>query len=306
MTSPVDSSFAHDGSSSAAADLTTDNALALLPHLRTPRESSSRNIGRPYTPPSADAPLQYQYVTSNAPNTSPISSNHAASYTPLEEFTLFPKLPLELRIMIWKLIPRTQRRVVLNSCIVRDRYNGRVLVFSSNTPPPGILRVNKESRAVGLNRYDIIVRDSKRSGCRIYVDYEVDVVVFPDLLNCSEVGYHQSLLPGLSGRKENVFKSIKKIELNTDVANCLEAEHWTTPSGACREVTRYLVAGGCKSLRTLVLESGSYARPKKITTKRSEAERFARGNIMSGLIKSFAKIPSYELPVVSFRSRGDD
>ncbi|CZR66006.1 uncharacterized protein PAC_15906 [Phialocephala subalpina] len=84
---------------------------------------------------------------------------------PLEAFTLFPKLPVELRYLIWKraCFHRRDLHIGLHTQTVNTRQplvppaaglNIYTCCFS-RTPVPSVLHVNHESRAEGLKWYDL-------------------------------------------------------------------------------------------------------------------------------------------------------
>ncbi|KAF4625187.1 hypothetical protein G7Y89_g12980 [Cudoniella acicularis] len=83
---------------------------------------------------------------------------------PLKEFTLFPKLIPELRIMIWKYASHIPRDVDIrmrnlqldgsNDMSPRIRLPEMYFYFS-NCAPPALLHVNKEAREEGLGWYNL-------------------------------------------------------------------------------------------------------------------------------------------------------
>ena len=106
-----------------------------------------------------------------------------------DQFNLFPKLPLELRLIIWE-FAMEPRRVYL------DRTTSEILKFERSMENPGlhttvpvVLRVNQESRAIALKRYvDIRIwempsaRYPLRSGANTkhigkFMDLERDIAV---------------------------------------------------------------------------------------------------------------------------------
>jgi hypothetical protein len=99
----------------------------------------------------------------------------------LAEFTLFPKLPIELRFKIWEeSIPESR---VVEVHVSEFKFKSKAsCTFASTTPVPIILHVNHESRQLGFKRYTL------HFGCdedivfgglpTIYIDVKNDVVVF--------------------------------------------------------------------------------------------------------------------------------
>jgi hypothetical protein len=83
----------------------------------------------------------------------------AASEEP-RTFSLFPKLPVELRIKIWGYACSVTRNVDIwarsldNQLQLRYFYE-RPFYFYSSLPPPSVLHVNSESRSESLKYYDL-------------------------------------------------------------------------------------------------------------------------------------------------------
>jgi hypothetical protein len=70
----------------------------------------------------------------------------------LKQFTLFPKLPLELRLSIWELALPESRIVTLEPS--RSEVDHRhSLRFGKSDKPPVLLQVNHESRSLTLRTY---------------------------------------------------------------------------------------------------------------------------------------------------------
>jgi hypothetical protein len=74
------------------------------------------------------------------------------------EFTLFPKLPIELRVKIWKLASFVQRNVIISASSLYLSNNSKYskewpYYFASSSPPPAILHTTRESRTEGLKYY---------------------------------------------------------------------------------------------------------------------------------------------------------
>lgn len=102
-------------------------------------------------------PLQQPGESNNTPQR--VSSDPDPKFD-LESFTLFPKLPLELRGMIWKR-SFIGRQVILQITSSQVIGGGRV-IFQSKGNPPAVLQANTESRSIGLKEY------STRSCFEIY------------------------------------------------------------------------------------------------------------------------------------------
>ena len=97
----------------------------------------------------------------------------------LQSFTIFEKLPLELRIKIWKFTLPGPRVVSL-------RFNRGAKQYTSSTTPPILLRTCPESRAVALETYTILILAPKYPSS-VFVDFALDTVFF-DSLECSPRG----------------------------------------------------------------------------------------------------------------------
>ncbi len=91
------------------------------------------------------------------------------SAAPEVEFKYFPKLPAELRLKIWNLVP--EPRIVE----VRFRKDRRKNDHKFMAACPAILHVCQESRIEGLKRYQQAF-NSKWALNRGYFDFEIDIL----------------------------------------------------------------------------------------------------------------------------------
>jgi hypothetical protein len=98
---------------------------------------------------------------------------------PSPTFTIFEKLPSELRIKIWKCILPGPR-------VVSVRFNRGAKQYTSSTAPPILLRTCPESRAVTLETYTNLIL-SPQYESSVFVDFARDTVFF-DSLDCSPKG----------------------------------------------------------------------------------------------------------------------
>ena len=119
---------------------------------------------------------------------------------------LFPLLPYEIRLQIWKAIAMTPRLIEilprpictkatdervkpeyrhLQACHydIRVLRKGLHCVYTL-TAPPSLLSINRESRATGLKYYELSFVskfDANCSGPGIYLNFEVDIICFSTL-----------------------------------------------------------------------------------------------------------------------------
>jgi hypothetical protein len=100
-----------------------------------------------------------------------ISSTYLPGKSPintLAKFTLFPKLPFELRRIIWRYsLPR--RRVV---DVLSDDKTGEC---KSPCPIPTALHVNSEARGVALESYELVF-STQKANAMVYFDFSVDAL----------------------------------------------------------------------------------------------------------------------------------
>lgn len=96
-------------------------------------------------------------------------------------FTLFPKLPLELRQMIWQDYMDSERTTFLMA--ERGERKG---IIGVKIPP--ILHTNREAREYGLQKY---TESFDRCGNRFYINFENDRMFFDDehALDCYLASY---------------------------------------------------------------------------------------------------------------------
>jgi hypothetical protein len=89
------------------------------------------------------------------------------------KFTLFPKLPAELRVKSWKLASQHERVVQIRTF----RVLGKPKHSWSDTPPPSVLGSCRESPHEGLKYYKVLrVMSDARTLGRVKVIYIHSVV----------------------------------------------------------------------------------------------------------------------------------
>ncbi|PVH83361.1 hypothetical protein DL98DRAFT_616787 [Cadophora sp. DSE1049] len=93
----------------------------------------------------------------------------------LKKFTLFPKLPLELRNKVWYFVANTQRQIRVWEWVEYERdYFGLSHAVAGQLPIPAILHTCRHSREEGLRYYTNYLEGCSYS----YINTEVDLFVF--------------------------------------------------------------------------------------------------------------------------------
>jgi hypothetical protein len=117
--------------------------------------------------------------------TDPTSSTSAsavdAAITPEEQlkFELFPKLPPELRLKIWNLVPEPR---VVDVIFKRDHRKNNYKFLATF---PAILHVSQEARTEGLRRYQQVSK-TKWALNGVFFDFETDILCFSGTANESQ------------------------------------------------------------------------------------------------------------------------
>ena len=90
-------------------------------------------------------------------------------------FSLFPKLPLELRRMIWwaSCCSNQPRLIYVSERVFDEWWQGLVASYQV----PSQLQTNQESRECALRFYDFAF-GSQMKGTSIYFNFEIDAIVF--------------------------------------------------------------------------------------------------------------------------------
>lgn len=109
-----------------------------------------------------------------------MSEGSSLSIVTATEFTLFPLLPKELRLEIFRQIERNSSDVHVRVCPSLDKTS---VIFKALTLVPTVLHLCQESREEGLKRYKAIFEESKGGRRCIYVDFQRDTLYMqlPDL-----------------------------------------------------------------------------------------------------------------------------
>jgi hypothetical protein len=112
-------------------------------------------------------------------------------------FSLFPKLPAELRLKILKLALPGPRIVEVYYDRARHPWDKSFIRF--NTPPPAALHANWESRRVALEKYWLRLGNEEINDCFAQIDPTEDTIFIP--FN-SLVKLQQRLINGKAWSKE--------------------------------------------------------------------------------------------------------
>jgi hypothetical protein len=125
----------------------------------------------------------------------------------LDTFTCFGKLPVEVRVIIWRFCFPRRREVYVKSGF--DSLRIDTFRYSSHHPPPLVFRVNSESRALSLKHYCVLLQDIHRPDRRVYFHPSLDTVVFLDLDPLRD----GSMLARASERLLTTFQNIQSLKL---------------------------------------------------------------------------------------------
>jgi hypothetical protein len=100
------------------------------------------------------------------------------------QFSLFPMLPVELRLKIWKMALPGPRIVEVYLGFVTDLETGRSTnLLRVNAPPPTLMHVSFESRKVALEKYWLRLGNETVSGNNLRVDPQEDTIFIPRSLS---------------------------------------------------------------------------------------------------------------------------
>lgn len=130
-------------------------------------------------------------------------------YEPLETFALFPNLPLEIRLSIWKLLSTQPRKVKLFFGVTAETCDMPRMI-DGQSKHPAVLGVNRESRFEGLRFYTLyqeVIRDRPLDAwvnC-IYVNFDSD--------SFSLDWAHPTGIEGSLSFHKPVLKKIKYVDL---------------------------------------------------------------------------------------------
>lgn len=142
----------------------------------------------------------------------------------LRRFKLFPKLPVEIRVMIWRLClpgPRVvdirMRKKSIPTTIGEILGVSR---FISSVDHPVILHVCSESRSIARQHYRLSFpkkTKAERSPPKIYIDFSIDTIWFDNLLYFPQ---SPDVLPAMPFPKAD-FAKIKYLAMRHYVDNII-------------------------------------------------------------------------------------
>ncbi|KAH6720356.1 hypothetical protein BKA61DRAFT_708642 [Leptodontidium sp. MPI-SDFR-AT-0119] len=145
------------------------------------------------------------------------STNHVVSLVVLQHFTLFDKLPKELRYMIWNftLLPRIVKILVSENCTTG---------FYSQAALPPVLHVNQESMKEALKSYSACF-GSFLQPKRILFNYKIDVFYI-------DIALEEDSLHRLFGvLKETELVSLKYIAIDDAYLEDAIIDHGPSTAG---------------------------------------------------------------------------
>lgn len=121
------------------------------------------------------SPLPNSWSLARRASTSSPNSIEAAT-----TFTLFPRLPIELRTAIWEFAVVVSRIVKIaiteNLDLPASFASFRDVSLCCKTRLPSLVHVDHESRTVGFKHYSVALRSHLRSP--IYLNFSIDTIFF--------------------------------------------------------------------------------------------------------------------------------
>lgn len=99
--------------------------------------------------------------------------------TPSLEFTIFPKLLPELRIMIWRFAANHERTITIHDFGGSECHRTGRFAKHNATAVPGVLHANSEARATGFMHYTLRF-GPQFNGNPIYFNCNADGICFPN------------------------------------------------------------------------------------------------------------------------------
>jgi hypothetical protein len=198
------------------------------------------------------------------------------------KFTLFPKLPAELRRMIWhRSLPGP--RVV--EVLFADRYG---FCFSP-CPIPTALHVNREARDIALESYKACFATLKATS-RIYFDMEVDILFFG-------VG---NFAPSGEDPVAHLFQQLLRRDLNQVKNIAIDSEIDTLFSDEVEEYAG-LTTLGLKRVESVMVIKNEEGHHDTVLQK----SKGRKGEFHAWSVNEEGKISSWHLPQEATSWEGD-
>lgn len=106
-----------------------------------------------------------------------LSSSPSLGNSATRSFTIFPKLPIELRLVIWEFAVPCDRVVTIVKHGFPPEYFETEIVAHARVP--AIFGVNQESRSVALKIYSLKINGENHELCPTLMDPVNDILVLP-------------------------------------------------------------------------------------------------------------------------------
>jgi len=173
-------------------------------------------------------------------------------------FTLFPKLPVELRRIIWRhSLPGT--RVVAVFCDAYDQAPS----FRSTTPVPTILHVSSEARMVALRYYELrfAVSTTPALPARTYFDSEIDSL-YLGVGNFHPSG-NDAIASFIRLLQPRDLNSIKNLIMDATIETIYPDEEYNQPG---------LMSLGLKNIESITIVGKTKKSEKDMVLQKSESQ----------------------------------
>jgi hypothetical protein len=108
----------------------------------------------------------------------PLSPEPTSTSTTTPTFTLFPKLPPELRLKICKLALPNSRAIMIRKPYCKHKAQHPHHCRDKSLAPPHLLHVDRECREVALKYYNLAFADYLHNP--VYFDFSRDILCFED------------------------------------------------------------------------------------------------------------------------------
>lgn len=97
-----------------------------------------------------------------------------------DKFELFPRLPIELRLLVWKMTLEPRKISISPIYDTGKDWGGKrhVIGLKSGAPAPAVLHITQESRSFGLSHYYTLLQDYRLMNRVVYAEPKLDTVDF--------------------------------------------------------------------------------------------------------------------------------